>query len=44
VPGGIDVNAEIPVTFSRWRIPNPSFVVAKVGDGGTVEVLLHLVR
>jgi polyisoprenoid-binding protein YceI len=44
VPGGIDVNAEIPVTFSRWRIPNPSFVVAKVGGSGTVEVLLHLVR
>jgi polyisoprenoid-binding protein YceI len=41
---GIDVNAQIPVSFSRWGIPNPSFVVAKVGDGGTVEVLLHLAR
>ncbi|HEX6394943.1 MAG TPA: YceI family protein [Acidimicrobiales bacterium] len=44
VGDGIDVNAQIPVTFSRWRIPNPSFVVAKVGDSGTVEVLLHLLR
>jgi polyisoprenoid-binding protein YceI len=43
VVGGIDVNAQIPVTFSRWHIPNPSFVVAKVGDSGTVEVLLHMV-
>lgn len=43
VTGGIDVSSEIPVTFSRWRIPNPSFVVARVGDTGTVEVLLHLV-
>ena len=40
---GIDVQAEVPVTFSRWRIPNPSFVVAKVGDGGAIEVLLHLI-
>ena len=44
VPGGIDVSAQIPVIFSRWDIPNPSFVVAKVGSGGTIEVLLHLVR
>jgi polyisoprenoid-binding protein YceI len=43
VPGGIDVAAEIPVTFSRWRIPNPSFVVAKVGNSGSVEVLIRLV-
>ena len=41
---GIDVEAEIPVTFSRWGIPNPSFVVAKVGSGGTVEVQLRLIR
>jgi len=43
VAGGIDVAAQIPITFSRWHIPNPSFVIAKVGDGGTIEVLLHLV-
>jgi len=42
--GVIDVNAEIPIVFSRWRIPNPSFIVAKVGNDGTLEVLLHLVR
>jgi polyisoprenoid-binding protein YceI len=40
----IDVNAEIPVHFGLWHIPNPSFAVAQVGDTGTVEVLLHLVR
>lgn len=39
----IDVNAEIPIRFSLWHIPNPSFAVARVGDTGTVEVLLRLV-
>ncbi|MBV9659556.1 MAG: YceI family protein [Acidimicrobiales bacterium] len=39
---GIDVNAEIPIVFSRWHIPNPSFAVAHVGNTGTLEVLLDL--
>jgi polyisoprenoid-binding protein YceI len=43
VESGIDVNAEIPVTFSRWHIPNPSFAVAQVGSTGDIEVLLDLV-
>lgn len=38
----IDVNAEIPIKFSEWRIPNPSFYVARLGSTGTIEVLLHL--
>ncbi len=38
----IDVNAEIPIRFSEWGIPNPSFAVARVGGTGTLEVLLHL--
>ena len=38
----IDVNAEIPITFSLWHIPNPSFAVAQVGSTGTLEVLLQL--
>ena len=42
--GAIDVNAEIPITYSLWHIPNPSFAVAQLGRTGTVEVLLHLVR
>ena len=42
--GSIDVNAVIPITYSRWHIPNPSFAVAKLGGTGTVEVLLHLAR
>ena len=41
---GIDVSGSIPVRFSRWHIPNPSFAVAQVGDTGTIDVLLHLVR
>ncbi len=41
--GGIDLSASISVTFSEWRIPDPSFAVAQVGREGTVEVLLHLV-
>lgn len=41
--GAIDVNAEIPITYSEWHIPNPSFAVARLGKTGTVEVLLHLV-
>ena len=41
--GAIDINAEIPVTFSLWHIPNPSFAVAELGKTGTIEVLLHLI-
>ena len=40
----IAVNAEIPIKLSEWHIPNPSFAVAQVGSGGTLEVLLQLVR
>lgn len=40
----IDLDAEIPITFKEWNIPNPSFAVAKVGRTGTLEVLLHLNR
>jgi putative copper resistance protein D len=42
--GGIDITAHISITFSEWHIPNPSFAVAQVGNTGTVEVLLDLVR
>ncbi len=44
VAGGIDVTAAIPITFSDWHIPNPSFAIAQVGNTGLIEVLLHLVR
>lgn len=40
--GAIYVNAEIPVVFHLWHIPNPSFAVAQLGNSGTIEVLLHL--
>jgi polyisoprenoid-binding protein YceI len=43
VAGGLDVSAEIPITFSVWHIPNPSFAIAQVGNTGLIEVLLHLV-
>jgi polyisoprenoid-binding protein YceI len=39
----IDINAEIPVRFSEWHVPNPSFAVAEVGNIGILEVLLQLV-
>lgn len=42
-PDAIDVNAEIPIHFTLWGIPNPTFAVAHVGSTGTIEVLLHLV-
>ncbi len=42
VANGIDVNAAIPITFSSWHIPNPSFAVAQVGPTGQIEVLLQL--
>lgn len=38
----IDVNAEIPIQFGLWHIPNPTFAVAKVGSSGTIEVLLKM--
>lgn len=41
--GAIDVNAEIPIQFRDWHIPNPSFALAQVANTGTLEVLLHLV-
>jgi polyisoprenoid-binding protein YceI len=41
-PGAIDVDAQIPIKFGRWHIPNPSFAITRVGNTGTIEVLLHL--
>ena len=40
----IDLNAEIPIVFREWKIPNPSFAITKVSNTGTLEVLLHLSR
>jgi polyisoprenoid-binding protein YceI len=40
--GAIDLNAEIPIHFALWHIPNPSFAVAHLGSTGVIEVLLHL--
>ncbi len=42
VGGTIDLNADIPITFSDWHIPNPSFAVTDVGRTGVIEVLLDL--
>src|ERR1700722_2967616 len=42
---GIDVLADVPITFSEWNIPNPSiggFVTTS--SSGTLEVLLHLTQ
>jgi polyisoprenoid-binding protein YceI len=42
--GGLDVNAEIHVTYSQWKIPNPSFALTHLGKTGTIEVLLDMTR
>lgn len=45
VGSGIDVLADISITFSAWNIANPSiggFVTT--ADSGTLEVLLHLTQ
>jgi polyisoprenoid-binding protein YceI len=42
---GIDVLADIPITFSEWNIANPSiggFVTT--ANSGTLEVLVHLTQ
>jgi polyisoprenoid-binding protein YceI len=45
IGSGIDVLADIPITFSEWNIANPSiggFVTT--ASTGTLEVLLHLTQ
>jgi polyisoprenoid-binding protein YceI len=45
VGSGIDILADIPITFSDWNIANPSiggFVTT--ANSGTLEVLLHLTQ
>jgi polyisoprenoid-binding protein YceI len=45
VGSGIDVLADLPITFSEWNIANPSiggFVTT--ANSGTLEVLLHLTQ
>jgi hypothetical protein len=41
---GYHANGALTIRFGLWDIPNPSFVVARVGSTGTLDVLLHLVR
>jgi polyisoprenoid-binding protein YceI len=41
---GIDANGALTVRFGLWGIPNPSFAITRVGNTGTIDVLLHLVR
>jgi polyisoprenoid-binding protein YceI len=41
---GLDVNAEITIAYSDWKIPDPSFAVTHVAKTGVVEVLLVLTR
>lgn len=40
--GAIDIQAEIPIRFGLWKIPNPTFAVARLGSTGTIEVLLRM--
>lgn len=37
---GVDVSGSIPVAFTDWQIPSPSFGPASVEDQGEVEFLL----
>jgi polyisoprenoid-binding protein YceI len=41
---GVDASGALTIRFALWGIPNPSFVVARVGSTGTIDVLFHLVR
>ena len=41
---GLDVNGALTIHFGRWGIPNPSFTITRVGNTGTIDILLHLVR
>jgi len=41
--GGVDVSGSIPVTFTDWSIPSPSFGPASVEDAGEIEFLLRFV-
>gem|GEM_PF-3647596 len=36
------MEGSLQIRFGLWHIPNPSFAVAKVGNTGTIEVLLYL--
>jgi len=40
----IQASGSIPVTFSTWNIPNPSFGPASTGDTGLIEFLLSYAR
>jgi polyisoprenoid-binding protein YceI len=36
----VEVNGAIPITFSEWQIPNPSFGPAQTEDKGELELLV----
>jgi polyisoprenoid-binding protein YceI len=36
----IEANGSIPITFSKWSIPNPSFGPAETEDNGELELLV----
>jgi len=40
---GIDATGALTIRFGVWGIPNPSFVITRVSNTGTIDVLLHLV-
>jgi polyisoprenoid-binding protein YceI len=43
-PDTIAVQGSIPITWSEWNIPEPSFGPAQVADNGVIEFLLVLAR
>lgn len=40
VNNSVEVNGQIPVKFSDWNIPNPSFGPAQTEDNGLLELLV----
>ncbi len=37
---GIAVAGSVPIRFDLWHIPNPSFAITKVGNQGTIDLVL----
>jgi hypothetical protein len=40
----IAVQGSVPIVWSEWNIPQPSFGPAQVADSGEIEFLLVLTR
>jgi polyisoprenoid-binding protein YceI len=41
---GVDASGALTIRFTLWGIQNPSFVITRVANTGTIDILAHLVR